>query len=47
MGEWLDTAQQLVVLLTGLAGLISAGIGAFFAIRNWIKATKEKSAKEI
>lgn len=45
--EWLDTAQQIVVLITGLVGLIGTGVGAFFAIKNWIKATKEKSAKEI
>ncbi len=44
---WLGTAQQVIALITGLIGVISAGIGAFFAIRNWIKVTKEKSAKEI
>ena len=45
--EWLGTAQQVIALITGLVGVISAGIGAFFAIRNWIKVIKEKSAKEI
>ena len=44
---FLDTANSIVVLITGLVGLISAGVGAFFAIKSFIKATKEKSAKEI
>ena len=44
---WLGTAQQVIALITGLIGLIGAAIGAFFAIKNWIKVTKEKSAKEI
>ena len=43
----LDTVQSIIALVTGLAGLISAGIGAYFAIKNFILATKEKSAKEI
>lgn len=45
--SWLDTAQAVLTLITGLVGLIGTGIGAFFAIKNWIKATKEKSAKDI
>ena len=45
--DWITSANQIVVLITSLIGLIGTGIGAFFAIKNWIKATKEKSAKEI
>lgn len=45
--DWLEPAQQVLALLTGLVGLIGTGVGAFFAIKNFIKATKEKSAKEI
>lgn len=45
--DWITPAQQLVALITALIGLIGTGIGAFFAIKNWIKATKEKSTKEI
>ncbi len=45
--DWITSANQIVVLITSLTGLIGTGIGAFFAIKNWIKATKEKSAKEI
>lgn len=45
--DWLEPAQELVALLSGLLGLIGTGVGVFFAIKNWIKATKEKSAKEI
>lgn len=44
---WLGTAQQVIALITGLVGLIGAAVGAFFAIRNWVKVTKEKSSKEI
>lgn len=45
--SWLSTAEQVIALITGLVGLIGAGIGAFFAIRNWIKVIREKSAQEI
>ncbi len=44
---FLSTANAVVVLITGLFGLVSAGVGAFFAIKNFIKLAKEKSAKEI
>lgn len=43
----LNTVQELIALVTGLCGLISAGIGAYFAIKNWIAATKSKNAQEI
>ena len=39
--------EQIIALITGLLGLISAGVTAFFAIRSFIAATKEKSANEI
>ena len=45
--DWISTANGLIALITGLLGLIGTGIGAFFAIKNWIKATKEKSSSEI
>jgi len=45
--DWITPAQQLVALITALIGLIGTGVGVFFAIKNWIKATKEKSTKEI
>ena len=44
--DWITSAQQLVALLTGLVGLISAGIGVFFAIKNWSEKNKEKSNAE-
>ena len=43
----LNTVQELIALVTGLCGLVSAGIGAYFAIKNWIAATKSKNAQEI
>lgn len=47
MADWITTANGIITLITGLAGLIGTGIGAFFAIKNFIAVTKEKSAKEI
>lgn len=46
MSDWITTANGLIALITGLIGLIGTGVGAFFAIKNFIKAAKEKSAKE-
>ena len=43
----LNTVQEIITLVTGLCGLVSAGIGAYFAIKNWIKVTKNKNAQEI
>lgn len=45
--DWLTTAQGVISLLVGLVGLISGGVGAFFAIKNFLKALKEKNATEI
>lgn len=45
--EWITTANGIITLITGLAGLVGTGIGAFFAVKNFIAVTKEKSAKEI
>ena len=45
--DWLTTANGIVVLITGLLGLIGTGIGAYFAIKNFITAMKQKSSQEI
>lgn len=45
--NWLSTAQGVLSLITGLIGLIGSGVGAFFAIKNFIKAAKTKSINEI
>lgn len=42
----LEQIYLLVELIAALFGLIGTGIGAFFAIKGWIKAFKEKDAKE-
>lgn len=47
MADWITTANGIITLITGLVGLIGTGIGAFFAIKNWIKLLKEKNANEI
>ena len=45
--NWLTTAQGVLSLITGLVGLLGTGVGAFFAIKNFIAATKTKNASEI
>lgn len=44
---FLDTANSILVLLTGLVGLIGSGVGAYFAIKNWLKVIKTKNSEEI
>jgi hypothetical protein len=46
LAAFFDTANGILVLLTGLIGLIGTSISTFFAIRNWVKALKEKTSKE-
>lgn len=45
--DWITTANGLIALITALCGLIGTGVGAFIAVKNWIKVIKQKSAKEI
>lgn len=45
--EWFEPTRQIIVLIIGLFGLISAGVGAFFAIRSFVKSLKGKSANEV
>jgi hypothetical protein len=45
--DCITSAQALVALITGLVGLISAGVTAFVAVKKVIKANKGKSLKEI
>ena len=47
MTDLINTANGIITLITGLVGLIGTGIGAYFAIKNWIKVTKNKNAQEI
>ena len=47
MTDWINTANGIITLITGLVGLIGTGIGVYFAIKNWIKLVKEKNANEI
>ena len=47
MAEWITTANGIVTLITGLVGLIGTGVGAYFAIRNWIAVLKTKNSQEI
>ena len=40
-------AEQIITLIAGLLGLIPTAIAAYFAIKNFIEVTKERSSKEI
>lgn len=44
---FLGTANEVLALLTGLLGLIGTGVGAYFAIKNWISVVKTKNSQEI
>ena len=46
IGAFLQTAEGILSLITSLVGLIGTGVGVFFAIKGWVKAFKEKDAKE-
>lgn len=46
MLDFLNVANEVIVLITGLLGLLGTGVGVFFAVKNWIKAMKEKTSKE-
>ena len=39
--------EQIITLISGLISLIPTAIAAYFAIKNFIAAMKEKSSKEI
>ena len=45
--EIIEVLKEIIPLLTGLAGLISTGIAAYFAVVNFIKHFKDKKATEI
>ncbi len=47
MTEWITTANGIITLITGLVGLIGTGVGAFYAIKNWIKVLKTKNGQEV
>lgn len=45
--DWITTANGLIALVTGLAGLIGTGIGAFFAVKAFVKSLRQKNLAEI
>lgn len=42
-----DQVIQIIQLIIALISLGGAAVGAFFAIRNWIKVLKTKNSQEI
>lgn len=45
--DWITTANGIIALITGLLGLIGTGVGAYYAVKNFIDLTKEKNKNEI
>ena len=45
--EWIKSAESIIALISAGVGLIGTLVGAFFAVKNWIKALKTKKASEI
>ena len=45
--SWINNAESIIALISAGIGLIGTAIGAYFAIKNFIKALKEKKASEI
>ena len=43
----MEIAIEIISLLTGLVGLVSAGVTAYFAIKTFIQSLKDKKATEI
>ena len=44
--EFIQTAEGIISLLVALGGLIGTITGAVIAVKGWIKAFKEKDAKQ-
>ena len=44
--DWITTVNGLVALITGLVGLITTGVSTYFAVKAWMKATKDKTSQE-
>ena len=44
--DWITTANGLIALLSGLIGLVLAGISAYFGIKAVIKNMKNKTFEE-
>lgn len=42
----ISTIKEIVELIIALIGLIGAGVGAYFAVKNWVAKNKEKTFNE-
>ena len=47
VAEWYETVGGIISLITSLVGLIGTGLGAFFAVKAFIKSLKGKSFNQI
>ncbi len=44
--ETIALIKEIALLISALVGLIGTGVGAFFTVKGFVKAFKEKSARE-
>jgi hypothetical protein len=45
--EFIENAEMIIALITGLVGLVGTAISTYFAIKNWVSNIKGKNAQEI
>ena len=45
--EFIENAEMIIALLTGLVGLIGAAVSAYFAVKTWVNSIKGKNAQEV
>lgn len=45
--EFIENAEMIIALITGLVGLVGTAISTYFAVKNWLSVVKNKSAQEI
>ena len=44
---FIENAEMVVALITGLVGLVGTAISTYFAIKNWVINLKTKNAQEL
>ena len=45
--DFIENAEMIIALITGLVGLVGTAISTFYAVKNWIKNIKTRNAQEI
>lgn len=45
--EFIQNAEMISALITGLIGLVCTAVSTYFAIKNWVTTLKTKKAQEL